>query len=118
MQRKFVLLGQPGASVAAVIVEAQKFAFVYRTVLPPASHGTHQVMQRRDCSGSPIDRVHHVPHNSCPLAHLSEAMQTMQVLDLGLVESDSVVGAALLEEGSGSTQLIILTTRQLRKYRL
>ncbi len=42
----------------------------------------------------------------------------MQVLDLGLAESDSVVGAALLEVASGSTQLIILTTRQLRTYRL
>ena len=42
----------------------------------------------------------------------------MQVLDLGLAESDSVVGAALLEKGSGSTHLVILTTRQLRTYKL
>ena len=66
VQRKFVLLGQPGAGVAAVIVEAQKFAFVYRTVLPPASHGIHQVAQRYHYVVSPTDRVQHVPQSFVP----------------------------------------------------
>ena len=43
VQRKFVLLAPPGGSVAAVIVEAQKFAFVYYAVPASSSHGLHQV---------------------------------------------------------------------------
>lgn len=49
---------------------------------------------------------------------VDQMLKSMQVLDLGLAESDLVMGAVLLEEGSGSTQLIILTTRQLRTYHL
>lgn len=42
VQRKFVLLAEPGSAVAAVIVELQKFAFVYYAVPSQSSHGLHQ----------------------------------------------------------------------------
>lgn len=42
-QRKFVLLGKPGRKVAAVIVEANKFAFIYNSVQSDAPNGIHQV---------------------------------------------------------------------------
>lgn len=57
VQRKFVLLGEPGSSVASVIVEAQKFAFVYRAVTPPASHGIHQVARANGSALCPADTV-------------------------------------------------------------
>ncbi|KAK9905869.1 hypothetical protein WJX75_007872 [Coccomyxa subellipsoidea] len=43
-QRKFVLLGKPGRKVAAVIVEANKFAFIYNSVQSDAPNGIHQVL--------------------------------------------------------------------------
>ena len=52
-QRKFVLLGRPAQKVAAVIVEANKFAFIYHSVASSAANGTHQVRRRLQYS----DRV-------------------------------------------------------------
>ncbi|BDA47422.1 hypothetical protein COCOBI_10-2700 [Coccomyxa sp. Obi] len=43
-QRKFVLLGRTGQKVAAVIVEANKFAFIYHSVAASNANGTHQVL--------------------------------------------------------------------------
>ncbi|CAL8472135.1 g11677 [Coccomyxa elongata] len=43
-QRKFVLLGKAGQKVAAVIVEANKFAFIYHSVASSIANGTHQVL--------------------------------------------------------------------------
>lgn len=44
MQRKAVLLGEPGAAAAAAVVEAARLAFVYRAAPPRQAHGVHQVL--------------------------------------------------------------------------
>ena len=49
-QKKFVLLGRPRQKVAAVIVEANKFAFIYNSVETNASNGIHQVILLRLCA--------------------------------------------------------------------
>ena len=41
---KFTLLGKPGNGIAAVIVEANRFAYVYHETSPSQSYGKHQVM--------------------------------------------------------------------------
>ena len=42
-QRKYVLLGKPGSGIAAVIVEANRFAYVYHEPPPGQPHGKYQV---------------------------------------------------------------------------
>ena len=42
-QRKYTLLGEPGSGIAAVIVEANRFAYVYHETPPSEPYGTHQV---------------------------------------------------------------------------
>ena len=37
-----MLLGVPGSSVAAVIVEANRFAYVYHNTPPSQAYGSHQ----------------------------------------------------------------------------
>ena len=37
-----MLLGLPGSSVAAVIVEANRFAYIYHSTPPSQAHGSHQ----------------------------------------------------------------------------
>ena len=44
MQRKAVLLGEPGAAAAAAVVEAARLAFVYQAVPPRQAYGVHQVL--------------------------------------------------------------------------
>ena len=41
-QRKFTLLGRPGSGIAAVIVEANRFAYVYKETPPSQAYGSHQ----------------------------------------------------------------------------
>eukprot|EP00884_Botryococcus_braunii_P017203 jgi/Botrbrau1/4166/Bobra.0192s0033.1 len=42
-QRKMVLLGRPGGCVAAVIIETQKYAYLFRPVASGQVYGEHQV---------------------------------------------------------------------------
>ena len=44
VQRKAVLLGEPGAAAAAAVVEAARLAFVYQAVPPGQAYGVHQVL--------------------------------------------------------------------------
>ena len=39
-----MLLGLPGSSVAAVIVEANRFAYIYHSTPPSQAHGSHQAI--------------------------------------------------------------------------
>lgn len=41
-QRKYTLLGRPGSGIAAVIVEANRFAYVYHETPANQAYGTHQ----------------------------------------------------------------------------
>lgn len=42
-QRKMVLLGRPGSCIAAVILETQKYVYLYRPVPKDGAYGEHQV---------------------------------------------------------------------------
>ena len=39
-----MLLGLPASSIAAVIVEANRFAYVYHSTPPSQAYGSHQAM--------------------------------------------------------------------------
>ena len=39
-----MLLGLPGSSVAAVIVEANRFAYIYHSTPPSQAYGSHQAI--------------------------------------------------------------------------
>ena len=53
MQRKFLLLAPPGGDVAAALVEAAKYCYLYRSTSPTQEYGEHQVvdMELPDSSG-------------------------------------------------------------------
>ena len=54
MQRKFLLLAPPGGDVAAALVEASKYCYLYRSTAPKQEYGEHQVvdiMELPDSSG-------------------------------------------------------------------
>jgi hypothetical protein len=53
VQRKFLLLAPPGGDVAAVLVEAAKYCYLYRSTAPKQEYGEHQVldMELPDSSG-------------------------------------------------------------------
>jgi hypothetical protein len=44
-QRRYVLLATPGSRLAAVLVEQQKYCFVYQSVEAGGQAGTQQVVQ-------------------------------------------------------------------------
>ena len=39
-----MLLGRPGSGIAAVIVEANRFAYVYHEIASSEAYGAHQVL--------------------------------------------------------------------------
>lgn len=43
VQRKFLLLAAPAGDVAAALVEASKYCYLYRSTAPRQEHGEHQV---------------------------------------------------------------------------
>lgn len=43
MQRKFLLLAAPGGDVAAALVEAGKYCYLYRSTAAQQEYGEHQV---------------------------------------------------------------------------
>ena len=104
VQRKFVLLAEPGSSVAAIIVELQKFAFVYYAVPATTSHGLHQV--------SSNEMVQQILGTALGNGGLAQFVCAVQVLDLGLLADESVTGAALVATPSG-TRLIIATSQSI-----
>ena len=51
-----MLLGLPGSSVAAVIVEANRFAYIYHSTPPSQAYGSHQAI-----SALPEHTILHCP---------------------------------------------------------
>ncbi|KAK9828425.1 hypothetical protein WJX81_006769 [Elliptochloris bilobata] len=54
VQRKAVLLGEPGAVATAAIVEGARLAFVYQTVSPGHAYGVHKVLDLQLSEGDAV----------------------------------------------------------------
>jgi hypothetical protein len=111
-QRKYTLLGRPGSGIAAVIVEVNRFAYVYHETPANEAYGTHQAClllfyTLRCCSCSAgTDLCVSIPNKECEppfgvpqldIEHTDGCLSNKQQLSASRLSGASETSVSLLQ---------------------